>query len=391
MLLSVIIIVISLLGSAFFSGTETALISLFRKRNILKQLPAGVGNWLDNPEDILSVTLIGTNLCIVLASSVATNLFIKSFGDVGELYSLITISIVGLIFCEILPKSLGLMKPVSFSRKAILPLDIIAVILKPASSLTNALSRWIVAVFHKIVKPSKPADWNDFKLVSQQGTLDIGKSKEEIIHLLFEVSSLRAFDIMEPKTELLKIKLSELSNRCEDKGQSNYIAVEDEDGSIFGIFNRGSSANLKEDIEKEIMDTVFIPENTSVLHLFTTMFQSDIDSVLIVNEHSEVTGMVERRDILAFLCGIQDTPNRETTIEDGSFVFKGTTELTELEDLFNTDFPKGQYRTLGGFIEEYRHEIPRAGTVFKWGKYIVTIEESTVKKVEKVRIKPTMK
>lgn len=372
MLISLFIILISLLGSFFFSGTETALIALFRKRHVLKHLPASVGFWLENPEDILSVMLLGNNISNILISSVTTKLFIQYFGIVGSLYSLIIVSVVVLIFGEVLPKSMALSRPEAFSAKAIVPLDIAAIVLKPASKITNTISRWISRVIHRIVKPSKPVNWDDLELVSQKGSLDISKSKEEMIHLLFEASSMSAFDLMTPRSEFVVIQSNEKAP-CES---SSPIAVEDHRGTIIGLVKAGSS--------KVDPETAFFPENTPVLRLFAGLFESKIDTALVINEYGEVTGSVDRAKIAAFLCGL---PRAHTRPRDSrSHIFLATLGLSDIENALGVDFPKGPYKSLGGFIEEYLHQIPRSGYKFRWGNLNFTIIEANKKQIILVRI-----
>ncbi len=374
MIVGLTIILAGLLGAAFFAGTETSLIALFRKRQILKHLPASVSKWIENPEDLFSVTLIGTNISIILTSSVTTKLLIKHFGDVGEIYSMVAVSIVGLILCEVLPKSIALRRPEAFSAKAIVPLDIAAIVLKPASKITNAISRWISRVIHRIVKPSKPANWDDFELVSQKGSLDISKSKEEMIRLLFEASSMSAFDLMTPRSEFTVIKNGE----AEPYKTTSPIAVEDDRGTIVGL--------LKPEASKADPETAFFPENTPILRLFASMFDSKIEAALVINEYGEVTGMIDRGRIAAFLCGINETHLRENPNKDGIFIFQASTEIAEIEETLGVDIPKGPYKSLAGFIEEIRHCIPPAGSKFVWNNLIFTIIDASPKQILLVRI-----
>ena len=124
MILSFFILILGLAGAAYFAGTETAFVKLLCFSEDNSGLPYNIRKWLKRPQTILSVTLIGTNICVILASSVATGIAEKLFARNGELFSLITITLVSLIFCEVLPKSRALAAPESFARFASKPFNI---------------------------------------------------------------------------------------------------------------------------------------------------------------------------------------------------------------------------------------------------------------------------
>jgi len=357
------------MGSSFFAGTETALISLVRRKSREKGIPAKVSNWLEKPEDIISVTLVGVNICIILGSSIATKLFVRGFGTAGEAYSIITMSVILLIFCEILPKSAALSHSEMFAEKTVVPLNISAIVLKPLSKAASALSGLLVKFIHLFLRPPEQANFEDFESVAESGALDVGESKEAMIRRLFDVADMRAFDLMTPKLALQTVKLG----KSPEGG--GLVAIEDEEGEIIGLHRPNGDG-----------ETAFFPENLPLLRLFAVMFESRIDSALIVNEHGEVTGAVERRRIARFLSGIPEAGDVRVLRGGDVFVVNGAMEMTALEELLGEDFPRGQFKTVGGFIEEHLHKIPHQGYRFRWESYLFTVEQSTDRKIGRIRI-----
>ncbi|MGC9315607.1 MAG: CNNM domain-containing protein, partial [bacterium] len=118
MIVSFAILILGLLGAAFFAGTETAFIKLLGSGEDRRDFPADIRMWLKRPQTIFSVSLVGTNICHILASSIATKISITLFPSRGELYSLLIMTVTILVFSEVIPKSRALAGPESFARFA---------------------------------------------------------------------------------------------------------------------------------------------------------------------------------------------------------------------------------------------------------------------------------
>lgn len=183
-----------------------------------------------------------------------------------------------------------------------------------------------------------------------------------------------AFDLMTPRSEFAVVKNGE----AKPYKTASPIAVEDDRGTIVGLLKAGTS--------KADPETAFFPEKTPILRLFASMFESKIEAALVINEYGEVTGMIERRKIAAFLCGVTESPHRKNSGKDGFFIFQASTEIAEIEETLGIDIQKGPYKTLGGFITEIRHHIPPVGSKFIWNNLIFTIIEASSKQILLVRI-----
>ena len=390
MLLSIAIIVLGIAGSAFFSGTETAFTSLLRRKESLWHLPKNITRWLERPDELLSVTLIGTNVFVILASSVSAALFVERFGGAGEYYSLIVISLSILIFGEVLPKSMALDRSESFAKAVAAPLGIAGVLLKPFSKITNGLSGAVVKSIHFVLNPPKPPTYKDFEMVSTKGKLNIGESREAMIHLFFEVSATKAFDIMTPRSEMPTLRVSDDRDRAmarfEATGQSE-LPVEDDEGRIIGILAVSKAKSIEgKGIGAAVEKPFYVPENAPILSLFSDMYESGANSALVIDEHGDITGGITREALARFLIGEQKATYPERPFED--VVLSGSIDIHEFEEIIGEQIPRGPFKSLGGFIEEIAHEIPPVGARLVWKRWAFIILERSDKAVERVRVRP---
>ena len=298
MIVKLAIIAVALAGAAFFAGTETAVVQLFRRRDSLHGVPDSIRRWLDNPGEFLSVTLIGTNICIITASSVSASLFIRNFGKAGGIYSLLTISIISLILCEVLPKSRALSGPESFARFSAAPLNIVGVVLRPVSRITEALSKFVIKIVHRLVESPGAPCWEELEEVTRRGRLELGDSHKDLMLLMFELSKKRAFDIMVPRKFLPVISTDqeEPPDFFGDSRAFDKIIVETPDGDFAGVVDR-TAAVSGPDISANLREPYFVPEQAPVLKLAAEMIGPELDMALVVDEHGNVTGAVDREDL----------------------------------------------------------------------------------------------
>lgn len=380
-----------LFGEAFFAGSETAFTSLLRRKESPGHLPNNIMKWLDNPSELLSVTLIGTNVCVILCSSVSTALFVDIFGGIGEYYSLIVVSISILIFGEVLPKSRALKSPEEFARTVAAPLGAVGTVLRPFSKITNALSVAIVRMIHLILKPQKLQAYKDLKMISDEGKVDIGVSRKAMISLLFDISSITAFDVMIARTNLPTLTVTD-DKACAmalfKKTKLEELPVENESGRIVGIVDIDALDSISDgSVEDVISEPLYFPENVPILGLFSDMFESGVKTAVVIDEYGDITGGITRSSVSRCLMGIEEMESKRSEERfSGSIVLPGSTTIHKLEMTIGEKIPRGPYRTFAGFIEEIAHKIPQKNFNVKWEKWTFVIIERSDRSIESVRI-----
>lgn len=393
MIISFVILILGLLGSGFFSGSETALVKLLSTRKIQSSIPASIRKALQKPQTIFSVTLVGNNICNILVSSVATSIAVRVFATHGELYSLITVTIAVLIFGEVLPKSWALADPSSFARLVSIPFNISATVLKPVSVVTDKLSSTLINLSHRIIAPSPPPDWKEFELVTKEGELKLGSNRNALLEMVFDLSSKTAFDIMTPIGELHRIRLRKLTKEDVEKiareEEVRFFLVENENSQIEHVMDITEAIcfNTTEPIPG-LSEPFYVPESTSVIRLFAEMRDSDVEFAIVVDEHGTITGGISRDEIAEMFVGIKPKKRgiRGKTID--GYIVDGTMNIDDLGELIGVEFPNGPYRTIAGFVEELIGDIPETGHVITWRGYKFTVMKKTARRIMRIRVEP---
>jgi len=380
-------IIIALIGAAFFAGSETAMIALLRRKTVGASIHPSILRWLDKPEDLLSATLVGTNICHIVASSLSASLFIGFFGTVGEFYSLVVMSIVILVFTEVLPKSRALSGPESFTRLIGRPFDIAGKVMGPLSTAAQKLSNVAVKITHKIVKPSPPPDWGEFELVTKEGKFKIGSSRHAMFLWVFEAAGKTVFDLMTPRLSLNAVfEIASPSQAIENMRQNDVteLPVESRTGEIIGVVKLEELILTDFEIIKDVVtEPFYVPEKAHILEIYTDMADSDIEFSLVVDEHGDITGGISFKKLSEFLLRLmaEEIPSSgEVQVIEGHF------PINALAKLLGIEIPKGPYKTVGGFIEEQYHGIPPIGKGIEIGNWLLKIIDRTEKTIEKVKI-----
>jgi len=393
MILSAIIVIIGLLGAAFFAGTETALVTLLSKSDKSRKIPQSIAKWLEHPRTIFSVTLVGTNICIIVASSLSTSIAINIFGYNGALISLLTITVISLIFCEILPKSRALVGPESFARFASLPFNIAAQILKPITKTTDWISGGIVNLIHKIISPAPAPNWEEFELIAREGEINLGSNRNALFVLMFDYARKTVFDIMTPRARLSTIPVDASGEGALNlalDSDSPILIVESEGENIDGVLD---VANLLESGNINVADAMtepfFVPETTPIMRLFAEMCDSDIEYALVVDEYGNITGGVLRDHIADIFSGAKiklDSSIRGKTAT--GYIVDGAMDIDRLDELLGAEFPRGPYRTVAGLIEELTGEIPEVDCPVVCCKWRFIVTRRNLHKILRLKIEP---
>lgn len=393
MIVSFAILILGLLGAAFFAGTETAFIKLISYSEDKDQFTEDIRRWLRRPQTIFSVSLIGTNICQILATSIATKISVTLFPIRGELYSLLVMTLSIMIFCEVIPKSRALAGPESFAKFASKPFGIFAIVIKPLSYLTDNLSTSFVRYSHKLIPPSPTPDWKEFELVAKEGELKLGINRNSLLSMVFDLEKKTAFDVMTPIGDFPRIMAENIDKvdfgKKARETERRFVIAENAGGEIEGVADIAKIVSREVDAPRPALSEPFyVPETTSIIRLFAEMRDSGAEFALVVDEHGTVTGGIRKDDIADIFSGVKPRIRgiRGRTVD--GYIIEGAMNIGDLESLLGIEFPDGPYRTAGGFIEEYLQDIPETSSVVFWGGYKLIVLKRTPKKITRIRVEP---
>jgi len=383
-MMNILIIFLGLLFTAFFAGTETAFVSrLYRKSSGLSEW------WRQRPERLISTTLVGTNIAIVTATSIATEIAVENMGNFGEIYVTIGISIIALIFCETLPKSAGLRFSGKWTKAASPILWIFHIITFPVIAITTAFSRCVTLLLEKTGADDTPHPVELMELLrSPLKGLDTGRLLTILIFLRF--AGRRLLDIMIPMTHTGEVKVGEKSYEAHDmlKKGIPYIVVSDSENRILGVLDSDMTASISPDepISIRHLSTLFVPETKDAAEFLRETGETGFPPALVVDEHGETTGIVGGGPLVEKMLRTKQTARRSLDIPGTSMTLRADTPIEQIELMAGLTFPRGQYRTIGGFVEEMMHCIPQKDDELLWESFSIRILSADKRRILRLRI-----
>lgn len=405
-----IIILVVMLGlSAFFSGAETALVSISNHRvRHMAQKGGRISKLLlrlkEDPQRMLTTILIGNNLVNIGAAAFATSIAIGIFGDTGVGIATGVMTLLILIFGEITPKSLATQFNEGYSKLAALPIWYLSVILYPFIKIFDWFFRIVLKIFGG--KPEKQSLSEDYlksmvSISEEEG--EIKEMEKEMVNKIFEFDDINADEIMTPKTDMFlldsKIKVKKALKEALLKPHSRIPVYEDNSENIVGIVHLRdlieASSKKKNDttVEKIMKKPYFVPETKKIDSLLKQFQKKKEHMAIIVDEHGIITGLVTLEDILEEIVGeiMDETDKRDPNIQDGKkknqWIVKGKTDIDEANDALGLNIPDSEeYDTVGGFILTKVGRIPKKGEKIKHKKFTIIIEEIEEHRIIKVKV-----
>jgi len=380
---------ILILVSAFFSSSETSMMSLNRYR--LKHLK-GTGHrgarraiqLLQRPDRLIGLILIGNNLVNILASAIATVIAIRLFGDAGIAIATLVLTLVILIFAEITPKTIAALHPerVAFPASALLlPLQ---KVLMPLVLAINSLTNGILKLMG--FSPDEAGDdavsQEELRtIVTESASMIPSRHRRMLVNIL-DLEQMTVNDIMAPRNEIYGIDTEApdeaVMRQLKNSGHTRLPLYRDDINQIEGVFHMRNLSRVldggrlnRQALREEAEAPYFIPENTP-LNTQLLHFQRQKKRLgMVVDEYGEILGLVTLEDILEEIVGQFTTDmaalGRDVfPQEDGSFLVDGSAMVRELNKSLNWQLPIAGPKTLSGLIIEHLEFIPSQGTCVLW-------------------------
>ena len=394
--------------SAFFSSSETGMMALnrYRLRHKAKNGDKGAirtSKLLERTDRLIGVILIGNNFVNILASSIATIVAIRLWGDSGIAIATLGLTLLVLIFGEVTPKTLAALHPEKIAFPASVILKPLLTLLYPFVVATNAISNAILGLFGV-----RPEDANGEQLsqeelrtvVHESGSLIPARHKGMLVNIL-DLEKVTVDDIMVPRNEIVGIDIEEdiddILDQLRTSQHTRMPIYKGDINNIIGILHMRNIARLLtlDEINKalllnETVEPYFVPEITP-LHTQMINFQKQKKrSAFVVDEYGDVRGLVTLEDILEEIVGdfttdVDDISQDITPQKDGTFIIDGSASIRETNKSLGWDLPIDGPKTLNGLITEYMEEIPESGVCLAIGNYrmeILQIRDNMVKTVK---------
>ncbi|MBN1698680.1 MAG: HlyC/CorC family transporter [Spirochaetales bacterium] len=401
-------IVICIVMAGFFAGLETGLLaadqlSLFIKKE-KKLLYARAAHYLlIKPERLLSTTLIGTNIAVVSATVLLKSLFLRMGYPLWLSWpGSLLLSIVLLVFSEIIPKSFFRQHADGLSVRIAPLLTVFYILFIPLSFFLNRIVAFMLFVFRQRSVKRLPRSREDLrllmKLICRESGMQI--TGQKIIDDIFDFKETMAREVMVPFHEVPVCSRGSSIREIimfytERKSRFIPVFLERAD-NVVGIIDMDTALTVQATSINDIMKkAIYYPETKKIPDLLKAMIEKNEEVVFLVDEYGGISGMISKNDIAAEIVGYIPEEHRSQAI-DISIISRNVVHVsgtTDLEDLFRETgirIEKGNYDTVGGYICFKTGEIPRAGTAFTdkgLGFSILESDERRIKRIEIRRIK----
>ena len=395
--------------SAFFSGSETSMMAInrYRLKHLVKEKNKSakrVSRLLERTDRLLGVILIGNNFTHTLSTALATVVAIRLWSDSAVLAVTVFMTIIMIIFAEVMPKTIAALKPESIAFPA-------SYLLKPLSKLLSPLITLVSFVSNNVTKLMginlDNADKDELKpeeLRTLLQTSGVPKRQEEMLMGIFDMDYLSVNDVMIPKNEIIGI---DLNDEIEDILKQlqiidfTYIpCYEDSIDNIQGFLSLNKKADFlgnkiqsKENLKADLREPLFVPENTPLYKQLANFQSSGRRVGLIVDEYGDIEGIITLRAILEIIVGEITTESIEKMDimpqADGTYLIEGNVMVREVNRRLEWELPTEGPKTLSGLILEEVQTIPDTNIGLTIGGYrieTVLIKDNVIKltKIKKV-------
>ncbi len=391
MLFSSIIFLLFL--SAFFSGVETAMMSLnrYRLKHLVKENNKGAiraDKLLKRPDRLLGVILIGNNFVNILAASLTTVLCLNLFGDSGVVIGSIALTLIILIFAEITPKTFAALNSEKVALPASLILKYLQKILRPLVVFVNFFTNFFMRLtgtkettFNEDLSPE------ELKSVLENSGDLIPKKYQDMLISVLELDKVSVDEVMTQRSEIIGIDINQSIENILNSLQNNqkdFLPVYDESlDELRGIIDLYGITTFLSNEDKSIENLIdsleeayFTPENTPLSTQLFNFQKNKKTTAVVIDEYGSVKGIVTIKDVLEEIVGELATDIDKESVEimeqkDGSYLIDASVSLRELNKKLDWELPINGAKTLNGLIIDKIETIPENNIKIEIENYLI--------------------
>ncbi len=401
----IIVLVIFVLLSGFFSASETAYSSAseIRLKSMEQAGNKAAGRALkiiDDYDALLSTILIGNNIVNIGASAIATVLFVRAMGDIGATWSTIVMTVIILIFSEVTPKSIAKEMPESFAMTVSPVVKVLMVLFYPFNKLFGWWKQFIARVFG--VKAVEEVTEGEFLTMVEEAESGGGIEREdtELIHSVLEFNDIEVADIFTPRVDVVAVSLRAQKDELEKVFRENEysrIPVYDEDiDDIVGILHQRDFFDKiwfgDRRLEDVITPAIFVPPSMKIARVLTLLQSKRSHMAVVSDEFGGTDGIITMEDILEELVGeIYDEHDdvEKDIVKTGrdSYIVRCSTELEDMFEYFGKEVPESESNTVAGWVMEQFGEIPKRDDEFTYENLLISVLKTDNRRVEQIRVR----
>lgn len=406
--IKIFLILISLLFSAFFSGSEAGFLSIQRGklehlvRNRVKRADR-VDELAKRPEKLLPTVLTGNNLAntavAVLATSLATSYFSP---NTAILVSTVGVTLLLLIFCETIPKTVAAKKPEQTAFLVVTPLRIIELLLFPAVWLLQQISKLVAKRLNVSQSESITEEEIRALILTGQDEGALEPQEAEMLERVFHFGDHQVNEVITPRHDVIWIANTttrkEFLQIYSSYPYSRFPVCKSNLDAVIGILSvkdviraiAQNDINDQESVAKFCRDPLFVPENKRVSELLKEFQQFKYSMAIVVDELGISTGVVTLHDLLEVVMGpLEDNDGiveekEISSLDEKTFEIKGNTSIEEINKTLGISVPVGDYNSIAGLLLEHLGHIPSETETLQLDDMTITVAQVRGVKIERV-------
>ena len=409
----IVTLIIMVVISAYFSGSETGMMTLnrYRLRHLSKQgnrSARRVEKLLQKPDRLIGLVLIGNNLVNILASALATIVGMRLYGDLGVAIATGVLTFAVLLFAEVLPKTFAALYPERIAFPSSFLLAPLQKVMFPLVWLLNGITTLILRLFgiRTNVRISDAVSKDELRTIVKESHSQISRRNQDMLISVLDLEKVTVDDIMVPRNEIVGIDVNDdwksIMRQLTHSPHGRIVLYRTSLDDAIGMLRVREAYRLmtekkefnKENLLRAADEIYYVPEGTP-LNVQLVKFQRNKEKVgIVVDEYGDIQGLVTVEDILEEIVGDFTTSMSPTLAEevnpqsDGSVLIDGTANVRELNKAFNWTLPATDARTINGMLLEELEEIPEVGTRVRIGHYDISILDVQDNMIKQVRVTP---
>jgi Mg2+/Co2+ transporter CorB len=403
------LLVVLLLLSAFFSGSETALMSLNRYKLRHKARAGHRGarlaeRLLDRPDRLIGLILLGNNAVNISASALVGVVSVQLGGELGFAIGTAALTLVVLIFAETAPKTLAALNPERIAFPASYIYYPLLKLLYPFVWLTNAMANGVLFLLG--VRQSENDGYalsrEELRTVVYEAGARISGKYQQMLLSILDLEKVTVDDVMVPHNEIIGIDLDEdieeIAELIRGSQHTRLPVYRDTIDNVLGMLHLRRLANIftqleftKDDLVHLLDEPYFVPEGTPLSKQLLQFQKGRRRLALVVDEYGDIQGMVTLEDILEEIVGefTTDPAGEDEDVvreSEDAWLVNGTANIRELNRCMDWELPTDGPKTLNGLIVEYLEMIPESGTCLTVNGYPIEIIDTNENRVQLARI-----
>ena len=412
-ILQLVILVLLLSASAFFSSAETALMTSnkLRIRNLAENGDKRAEKVLEitaNTDKMLSAILIGNNIVNLSASALSTTLTLKLFGSslVGVATGILTFLI--LVFGEITPKNVASKNAEDMALKYIGIISVLVIVLTPAIYIVNKVAGIVISLFIKNNDDNNMVTEDELRAMVEVSHEDgvIEKEEKKLIVNVVDFGDTVAGDIMLPRVDMVMVSVEssygEILKIFREERYTRIPVYEESPDNVIGILNVKDFLLIEDkenfSVKEHLREPLYTYEYKKTSSLMVDMRKTGANIVIVLDEYGTTVGLITLEDMLEEIVGeIRDEFDADedegiTKISETEYLIDGSTNLDDVNDRIGLELSSEEYESIGGIIMEKLGRLPVEGEVITFDNIILTVKKMDHARIEKVglKLKPSL-